>query len=537
MKKIACILLIAAMLAGFAAGCGSGGQGGGAAVTQAVAATEVDAADAAGANEADAAAAETTVKTADNAASAINGSDGEKVTLRILAFIGQGQFPEGSDENHNFLVDFLKEKTPYDYEFTFVDNGADGRNALIAAGNIYDMVKLTNSKELLTLVRQDYIAPIDDILPAMKELMNPAQISTALWNIARVDGKTYGVPQEWSDPYVGFAMRVDWLKNMGLNPPVSLDDFTGILRAFKNNDPNGDGANVIPFTACWGMGTALEFFRGVYGIHLEYMPIDGKITFVYATEKGKDMIAYMADLYTEGLMDPEIAVMNEEIIGQRLFTGQVGSAYIPWWTMKNWDTVFRDDMGFVESPFWWVAPPNGPDGKPSKLKEYGPIEHIMVYPKLGHVREAVDFSNRLLDPEIADMLQFGIQGVHWDKDESGNRYLTDAYNDIVWRWHYGDNLGYRLDFMQAQINLEYGPWREPVQQWKGGVATSTLLIPAIPDIDEIQANVGDYFTNEIAKFVMGERPMGEYDAFIDELKNLGLDEIVAKTQIAYDAVK
>jgi len=515
MKKLLCLFICAALLLGLAAGCGNNG-GASSAPPASSAATE-DASS--GGEEAPA--------------------PEERITLRILGFTTTvGDFPEGQDENHNFIVDFLTANMPYDFEFTFVDGG-DQRNAMIAAGSEFDLLKLSSSAELLKLVQQDYLTPVDEFLTDKPELMNPAQISKALWNIARVDGITYGVPQEWSDPYVGFAMRVDWIKDMGLQTPKTLDELTNVLRAFRDDDPNGDGANVIPFTACWGKGTALEFFRAIYGIHLEYMPIDDQITFVYATDKGKDMINYMAGWYAEGLMDPEIAVANEETASQRLFTGQLGSMYVPWWTMKAWDTVLLEDMGFEDSPFWWVAPPSGPDGKTTLLKEYGPIEHIMTYPKNGNAKAGVDFSERLITPEIADFVQFGIEGTHWNWDDSSktSRHLTEEYDNITWRWYYGDNLGYRLDLMREHINLEYGKWREPVQQWGGGVATSALLIPAVQGIDEIVSNVGDYFWNEIGKFVMGERPMSEYDNFIAELKNLGLDEVVDKTQAVYDEYK
>jgi len=98
-------------------------------------------------------------------------------------------------------------------------------------------------------------------------------------------------------------------------------------------------------------------------------------------------------------------------------------------------------------------------------------------------------------------------------------------------------LGYRQDVVQGAINLEYGKWREPLQPMGGGPATAALLIPAVPDIEEIKANVDDYFLNEISKFVMCERPMSEYDSFISELENLGLNELIEKTQAVYDIIK
>ena len=91
--------------------------------------------------------------------------------------------------------------------------------------------------------------------------------------------------------------------------------------------------------------------------------------------------------------------------------------------------------------------------------------------------------------------------------------------------------------MTEMENMEYGNWRTPLEQWAGGIGTAALLMPAVQGVEQLQDNVTSHYDNEIAKFLMGERPMSEYDDFIGELKNLGLDDILAAMQAVYDANK
>ena len=461
----------------------------------------------------------------------------ERVKLAILSQMGQGDFPEGSDENHNIFVDFLKEKTPYDFDFTFAADDA-AENALIASGNKYDLIHIWNNTQyILNFQKEGYIAPLDDYLTDANYLKDPGQTPPELWNMCRIDEKTYAIPQAWVDCYYGLAMRVDWLQKLGLTPPGNLDEFKSALQAFRDKDPNGDGGNVIPLTEADGLYSMLELFRSIWGIHADYLAMDGKVQYAYATPQGKDMISYMADLYSNKLLDQEFATMTSEIVGQRLATGQVGAVYLPWWTMKTWDNTMKETLGVTESPFWWVPLPNGPDGKKATLRLAGPVDHFWVLPKTGHVKEGVDFINRILDPAVNETLCFGFENVHWKRDDAGKRYLTDEYNNIVWRWKYGDNLMFRMDFMAESENLEYGDWRLPIQQWGGDISTTCLIIPPVAGIEDAQANIGDYSGNELSKFIMGERPISEYDAYVSELKGLGLDDVLAGLQKAYDQTK
>jgi putative aldouronate transport system substrate-binding protein len=457
-----------------------------------------------------------------------------KVTLRILASVGQGEFPEGSDENHNIFVDFLREKTPYDYDFTFY-NGSEDRNALIASGVQFDMIhhEWGSLQNLLVLQQQNYLNPLDDYLLAAPNITSQNQTPEAAWIPLTIEGKKYAIPASWSELYFGIGVHVDWLEKLGLQPPKDINELKNVLVAFRDRDPDGNGIkDTIPLSLRGGISPNL---RSLWGIPADYMLENGKVQSAFATNAARDMVGYLADLYVQGLIDPEFATMSGELEGQRVTNNQIGCIFnVGWWDMKFWDIAIKESQGVTTSPFWWIPPPNDIYGKPVKLQISGPADLFWIFPKGGNTKEAVDFMDRILDPAIAETLQFGFEGIHWDRDSQGKRYLTEEYNSIIWRWKYCDGIIFNRDMMLESENMEYGDYRLPIQQYAGDTDTWELPTPPVVGIELQLVDINEHTGLEITKFIMGNRPLREYDAFIGELRNLGLDEVLAAKQKAWD---
>ena len=466
------------------------------------------------------------------------GSGGSgRITLRILSATGQGDFPDGSDENHNIFVDFLKEKTPYDFDYTFFST-PEARNALIASGMKYDMIRhgTDELKNLLILQQQNFLSPVDEYLPGANYLMNPEQTPAVIWDSLTIEGKKWAVPIAWSELYYGVGMRVDWLEKLGLQPPKTIDDFRNVLIAFRDRDPDGNGIrDTIPLSIDGTSTPIPPNLRSLWGIPQDYLIENGKVQYAYATNAARDMVSWVADLYAQGLLDPEFATSTGEIQGQRLTNDKIGCIiHQPWWDMKFWDIAIKESKGLKHSPYWWIAPPNNAYGKPTKLQICGPIESFMVFPQGGHTKEAVDLLNRMLDPVLAETLTFGFENVHWKRDANGVRYLTEEYNNIIWRWKYCDGIMFHRGMMVESEDLEYGDYRIPIQQYAGGPETWDLITPPIVGIEQQLVDINEYVNLEITKFIMGERPMRDYDRFIAELRSIGLNEVLAAKQKAWE---
>ncbi|MGI6725336.1 MAG: hypothetical protein ACOX62_03925 [Christensenellales bacterium] len=116
-----------------------------------------------------------------------------------------------------------------------------------------------------------------------------------------------------------YLIRADWLKKVGKDVPVTLDDWYDVLVAFRDNDLNGDGdpSDEIPLTTgLFTPGTidtiALEAFYWAWGKQWGmYVNEDQHAAYGAYDKDYKDYLLLMRKWIEEGLVDPDF-VSNDK---------------------------------------------------------------------------------------------------------------------------------------------------------------------------------------------------------------------------------
>lgn len=110
----------------------------------------------------------------------------------------------------------------------------------------------------------------------------------------------------------------EWLANLGLEMPETLDDFYNVLTAFKDEDADGDGdaANEIPYASYYGTdaNSLRTFMLNAFGFDTEgstkfnvgIQSWDGEVVYMPMTERYKEYLEYMKKLMDEGLLDQDL---------------------------------------------------------------------------------------------------------------------------------------------------------------------------------------------------------------------------------------
>ena len=107
----------------------------------------------------------------------------------------------------------------------------------------------------------------------------------------------------------------EWLDNLNLEVPTTLDELTAVLEAFATQDADGDGdpSNEIPVTANkndYLMSGALRTLLAPFGTMVSrdnnYMGLDkeGKPVFVPVEDNYIEAVKWMHDMYQKGVLDP-----------------------------------------------------------------------------------------------------------------------------------------------------------------------------------------------------------------------------------------
>jgi putative aldouronate transport system substrate-binding protein len=214
-------------------------------------------------------------------------------------------------------------------------------------------------------VEAGYIADITDIYDkyAGEFLQMVKERYAKAFDYATIDGRLYGLP-----PFNGneqnanlLWVREDWLKNLNLKAPTTIEELIEVARAFTFNDPDGNGkkdtfglglqnrlvnnehGTVTGFLSAWGIP---GFAHAVY-----YLDKNGKTTFSYLQPEMKEALRTLQQLYKEGLIDPEFSVKDSSKLADEIGEGKIGMAYGPQWgTWYPWNNVFAN-YGVITYPY------------------------------------------------------------------------------------------------------------------------------------------------------------------------------------------
>ena len=134
--------------------------------------------------------------------------------------------------------------------------------------------------------------------------------------ITTPDGNIYSLPNVDGSLHVQYNMKLwlntTWLDNLGLSMPTTTDEFYNVLKAFKEQDANGNGNpnDEIPFsTVTSGAGTQIDgFLMNPFQQTSENTKLyidNGVVTYAPVQDNYKEGLKYLNKLWAEGLINPE----------------------------------------------------------------------------------------------------------------------------------------------------------------------------------------------------------------------------------------
>ena len=232
------------------------------------------------------------------------------------------------DWENNKFFQRMNELTGVDFNFEVYNYEMYGTKKPLALSNTsqmpdFFMKAMFDKTEIVKYGSQGLIIPLEDLIdeymPNLKKLMDNDPMIEAL--ITAPDGHIYSLPSigdKDSYNYVGIPwINKQWLDNLGLQMPTTPAEFKNVLIAFRDQDANknGDPNDEIPMLIA---GVAeLNFLFSFFGYDAEsffQIAKDGTIEFGPETQRYKDALLFMQDLYREGLLkaDFESLTVNQK---------------------------------------------------------------------------------------------------------------------------------------------------------------------------------------------------------------------------------
>ena len=229
----------------------------------------------------------------------------------------------------NLVVTELRNRTGVDIHFNYISSGDYNTklNTLIAADTLPDIfstggqtaIDLRDAGKLL-----DYSGLLAENAPNIVATYQNGELEAMAVNS---DGGVYGLVGLGSQIIENLIIRKDWLANVGMEVPTTLDELYEVMKAFTFNDPDGNGQNDTYGFVGTGSNTAYyENIFAAYGIPMGRMILleDGTVTTYMKHENYLKAVEYFRRLYQEGIMDPDFATLTDMETFERLWNGACG---------------------------------------------------------------------------------------------------------------------------------------------------------------------------------------------------------------------
>lgn len=359
----------------------------------------------------------------------------------------------------------------------------------------------------------------------------------------------------------GAVIRQDWLDDLGLEIPYTYNEWYDTLLAFKTNY---DISAAISFAAA-GSNVGLEagFRLGMFYWNLDnrtenagyLLNKNGTAGLSIAEESYKDFVAMLAKWYDDGLISRDFISFNEgdnsPQVMQLIYTGETGI----------WKNALSNINNTIESstdPNMKITALAKPVFNKGDETYDGQISVANYYTGLSVTTGCAnpELAVRWLDAWYSDegflITNYGEEDVTYTLDATGYPQFTDLVlnNDIP------TGLACILYTSMTPIGSEFiGMKRadivrlattysdtelEMVDTWQSNTSKEMFYnMPAVSlTTDEADAynlkwaEVSTYARENIAKFVIGERSMDEYDAYRAELLRIGGQECIDIYQAA-----
>ncbi|GGF95265.1 extracellular solute-binding protein [Paenibacillus abyssi] len=469
-----------------------------------------------------------------------NAAQAEPLELTIMVPAFSTELPDGSSP----VLQELEKYTNTDITMQFVPNSSygDKMNITLASGQLpHLMVVDRNSASYINAART---GAFWEIGPYLQDYPNLSQANPIILNNSSVDGKTYGIYRGRTLGRMGVSINKDWMEKVGLSEPKTIDEFYNLLKAFKEQDPDGNGKDDT-------YGTVITKYAGPWDIMQVWFGApnkwgegaDGKLVPTHMTPEYKEALKFFKKLYDEGLVNSDFAVMDPAVWLDPIVNGQAGVMVDVADAARRIDGRMQEKAEREEPYIDVFQAPVGPKGhRDMPTSGYANVIAISksAVKTEEELKRVLEFLDKLGDVEMQMLLGYGIEGRHYEMVDGYIKPLTTPEDVALVKELEGMNQ--MLTFIgPVTPQLEMTVINEKVMQVQTANEEIVVSNPAEPLVSEVYAQKGQQLDNIIAdariKYIVGQIDDNGLDQAIALWRSSGGDDYIAEINKLYEEAK
>lgn len=453
----------------------------------------------------------------------------------------------------------LQKRTGVEVEWNFATDGADEEttyNLLLTEDVLPDVIfKYLSSSDAQEYIEDGMIYDLTEYLPkyAPDYWAYLNEHPDVMKSVKTDDGAVYGfgtfIESDYNKTFVGPVVRQDWLDECGLEAPVTLEDWEEMLVTFKDKY----NARLAFCDSRFGNTSALASGTGAMATFSAtwYVDDNGQVQYAQAQPEWKAYMEILNKWWKMGLIDEDSFTMNDADVRTKVANNEVGATVTAMSQLSNYAT----DAETTGSGANWIGIeyPRTAAGEPT----------CMIQTNKSHTGNVAFVTTDCSEEKLITALKWLNYGyteegrMYWNFGTEGETYTVDAQGNIAWTSLITDDPdGLNMAVqkytgalwngisIQAEklVEIKNVPvaanavykWIENNEAAKHSMPNVSLNVEEGIEYNDLFTNISETTKTAALEFVTGVRSIEEFDSFVKELKELGLDKCQNLQQTAYE---
>lgn len=273
-------------------------------------------------------------------------------TLGKMTGDNNSNMPEYDTYEDNAYTRYLKETLNVQNEDAYEANEIydNALEVAITSNKLPDIMVVNSDEQLETLIQNDMIEDLTDAYNSCASERIKSIYSSygnGVLKSGKVKDKIMALPETNVEDGPNLLwLRKDWMDQLGLKEPKTMDDAVKIIDQFVKKDIGGNGTEKTVGLVCDSEIIGESRYRSEYQMDIVFAGFgafpkkwianeSGDISYGSISERTKKGLEYLHDLYKKNILDQNFLLRSNSNIVELICNGQCGSFFGPWWAPNN----------------------------------------------------------------------------------------------------------------------------------------------------------------------------------------------------------
>lgn len=494
-------------------------------------------------------------------------------------------FKEGETVEDNIHTRMIKERLGIDIQYDWVVTNTNDayktklRLELSSGSKMPDVVSYRGDLETVNLlIDSGQFMAVDELVEkyAGEEYKKGLDLDPTIWFPISRDGKKMALPifdYAYNADQV-LWVRQDWLDDVGMDAPATLDEMEAVMEAFQKRDPNSYGLATGFINGFSNWMTDIGFVFGAYGaVPGQWNLVDDELVHGSIDPRAKLGLERLREWMEKGYISQDSALWDE-VTGSELFTsGQAGMMVGPNW-LPEWPfgDLEANDPNAVYKAYPLPAGPeghSGTNGGNPAVNGYLFINKDAAHPEAVLMYYNWYFDN-LANPQPGSEFEHGFaEGYDYALLPDGTPTTDVAAYPELFPGNVNDELvpplyytltyeGARIPTLYAEVMVRLADGHEPVtpiemreatRKDEGKHAMKVVMAqkdnqyknyytgPLTETMQDKNELLNTLLNENYNRIIYDRADMSEFDTMVQDWLNSGGDQITKEVNEWYDSVK